>query len=269
MVVGILLASSFAGCESPPKPREREYTLYNPWPTVQTLAVAPAVNMSPSKDFDPLMVSDALFGEAQQVKGFTVLPVNKTLAAMERLGVHNIDSAQTAQNLVKLMGVDGLLVPVITAYDPYRPPVVGMTLQFYGSESARLAMVGTAQISPEVGGAVVKADPNEPQAMQITGVPLVEVATTTTAPKPLREVNHAGSEIFANREPIVQVSAVFNASNQTVLAELRDFARGRTNYESALQEDRFLADVDAYTRFVCHAMVRRLLELQQGTPSGR
>jgi len=261
-VLGLLLSIAFAGCDSDkPKPQPLEYSLYNPWPSVQTLAVAPALNMSASKDFDPLTVSDALFVEAQQVKGFTVLPVNKTLVAMERMGIRSIDSAQTAQNLVRFMGVDGLLVPVITAYDPYRPPMVGMTLQFYGSESARLAMVGPRPAPP---GSAKPAD--EPQAIQITGTPL---PANTTTPAPARNINHANSEIYANKEPIVQVSAVFKATNQTVLAELRDFARGRTDSESALQEDRYLADVDAYMRFVCHAMVRRLLELQQGTPSGR
>ena len=101
----------------------------------------------------------------------------------------------------------------------------------------------------------------QPSARQITGAMLPEtplpVVATTETPDPLQF------------EPLAKVSAVFNASNQTVLPELRDFARGRTNYESALQEDRFLADIDSYTRFVCHAMVRRLLELQQVAPSDR
>lgn len=243
------VAALLAGCESAAKPPPLEYQLYNPWPTVRTLAVAPALNLSPSRDYDPLTISDSLFAELQQVKGFSVLPVNKTLAMMQRLGMQGVDSGRSAQRLVDALGVDGLIVPVITAYDPYRPPMMGMTLQLYGTSGARVAVQGT-RISAE----------SQPQARQITGAPLADDA-------PAPAVVAADGE--ASVEPLAKVSAVFNASNQTVLAELRNFARGRTNYESALQEDRFLADIDSYTRFVCHAMVRRLLELQRVAPSDR
>ena len=63
--------------------------------------------------------------------------------------------------------------------------------------------------------------------------------------------------------PVAQVNAVFNATNQTVLRELGDFARGRTPYNSAMREERFLMDADLYARFVCHAMVRRLIEVER------
>jgi hypothetical protein len=244
-----LAALVLGGCEEQQKkPPPLEYILYSPWPGVKTLAVAPALNLSPSRDFDPLVVSDHLFEELQQVRGFSVLPVNKTLAAMQRAGIAHVDSGVAAQRLAEILGVDGLIVPIVTAYDPYQPPMIGMTLQLYGTEAARSNVQG-----PPSGTAT------EPMARQITGAPL-ESTVPVAAPTEVRA------------EPVAEVSAVLNASNQTVLAELRDFARGRTNYESALQEDRFLADIDSYTRFVCHAMVRRLLELQQlqqGAPSGR
>ncbi|MEI8198184.1 MAG: hypothetical protein WCI73_20010 [Phycisphaerae bacterium] len=256
------MVALLAGCGSETKPPPLEYQLYSPWPTVRTLAVAPALNLSPSRDFDPLTVSDSMFAELQQVKGFSVLPVNKTLAVMQRLGMQRVDSGKSAQQLVDALGVDGLIVPVITAYDPYRPPMVGMMLQLYGTSGARTAVQGS-----------VHPTENEPQARQITGAPLSDTPPAPTLTAAVVEgaggAGGGGEWAGATGEPVAKVAAVFNASNQTVLAELRDFARGRTNYESALQEDRFLADIDSYTRFVCHAMVRRLLELQQVAPSGR
>lgn len=191
-------------------PAPVEYTITSPYPPGHILAIAPAINQSGSRDFDVLVVSDILFGELQQVHNLTVLPLNKTLAAMQRLKIRAIDSPATAQKLAAALGADGLIVPAVTAYDPYNPPTVGMTLQLYSTPSPSAA-----------------------------------------------------------NAPETQVSAVFNANNQTVLRELRDFAQGRTQNDSALEERKFLLDADQYMRFVCHAMVRRLMEVQRTRPSDR
>jgi hypothetical protein len=203
--------AGLAACmETGPRPQAVEYTITSPYPPGHVLAVAPAMNQSGSRDFDVLVVSDILFEELQQVHNLTALPLNKTLAVMQRLKIRAIDSPATAQKVAAALGADGLVVPAVTAYDPYNPPTVGMTLQLYSTPSP------SGQGSPEV-----------------------------------------------------QVSAVFNASNQTVLRELRDFAAGRTEPDSALGEEKFLADADHYMRFVCHAMVRRLMEVQRGRVSDR
>lgn len=229
---------ALAGCESPKLPPPREYLLSSPYAGVRTLAVAPSTNLSPSQDFDPLKVSDQIFEELQQVQGLNVLPVNKTLAAMQKLGLRHLDSVEAAQRLADAMGVDGLVAPVVTAYDPYRPPTIGMVLQLYTGKQAMQVMAA------------------EPEARQVSGVALAGPGAPTMAT--------AGTA-----QPVSQVEAMFNAHNQAVLSELREFAKGRTNYESALQEERFLADMDAYTRFVAHAMVRRLIQVEVGRVSGR
>jgi hypothetical protein len=220
-VVLILCVGMLAGCEfftgeKPVPPPPVEYTLLSPYKGTHSLAVAPAVNLSGSHDFDVLAVSDALFEEMQQVGGLNVLPLNKTLAAMQRLQMRSIDSPLAAQKLAEFLEVDGLVIPSVTAYDPYNPPKMGMILQMY-------------------------------------------------TPRHLA----ADNTVVSDRQPVSQVAAVFNASNQTVLRELRDFAQGRTQYDSALQDERFLADADAYTRFVCHAMVRRLIEVERSRIAGR
>src|SRR6202020_2303411 len=94
-------------------------------------AVSTAINLSGNRDFDVLTVSDALFEELQQVGGFNVLPLNKTLAAMQRLEIRTIDSPLTAQKLAEFLEVDTLVIPSVTAYDPYNPPKMGMILQLY------------------------------------------------------------------------------------------------------------------------------------------
>ena len=226
-------ALSLAACDSAPaKPRPVEYMLHSPYSGVRTIAVVPSFNLSPSHDFDPLVVSDLIFAELQSVQAIHALPVNRTLAAMTQLHMGQVRTAADAQALAALLGADAIVVPSVTAYDPYRPPVVGMTLQIYTVK--------------EMGPAP------EPEGRQLSGQPL---------PREAQPLNP--------NQPASQVSAIFNANNQTVLVELRDFAKGRTDYDSALQEDRYLADSEAYMRFVCHAMIRRMLDVESTRVNGR
>jgi len=210
LIAGIFMCLVGGGCEcifrEKPVSRPLEYMLQTPYADVYTLAVAPAINLSGSRDFDPYIVSDTLFNEMQQVAGWNVLPLNKTLLAMRRLGIQTIDKPEDVRNLATLLGVNALVIPAVTAYDPYNPPTMGMILQMYETTGA---------------------------------------------------------------SPVAQVNAVFNATNQSVLRELRDFAMGRTQYDSAMLDQKFLMDADLYARFVCHAMVRRLIEVERDRLSDR
>ena len=223
LIAGALAACDDMFAEHKPAPGPIEYTLQSPYVGVRTFAIAPAVNLSGNRDFDVLAVSDSLFEEMQQVGGLNVLPLNKTLAAMQRMGIRTIDSPQMAQHLAEFLGADAIVIPAVTAYDPYNPPKIGMVLQLY-----------TAR----------------------------QVVTTTTMPAAPLATPDA-------HQPVSQVAAMFNATNQSVLHELRDFAQGRTQRDSALQDEKFLLDADAYTRFVCHAMVRRLMEVEKARAAGR
>src|SRR3954469_21463004 len=102
----ILLAAmmlSLGGCglfgSHKETPRPMEYTIYTPYSQTHTLAIAPAINLSGSRDFDPLVVSDTLYAELQQVPNVMALPLNKTLLAMQRLGIRSIDDVKSAQAL--------------------------------------------------------------------------------------------------------------------------------------------------------------------------
>ena len=243
LVLGIALAvvlGGMAGCSKPPTPRPLEYSLVSPYRGMHTLAVAPAINVSGKREFDPLTVSDTMFVELQQVHGLTVLPVNKTIAAMQHLRVRSIDSPETAARIAQVMGADGLVIMAVTAYDPYMPPTVGMKVQLY-----------TVRDADEV----VPVEPTT-QVRRMDG-------SMVDPPAP------AATEAGATRHLAATISAVFNSSNQSVRIELKDFARGRTDYDSALQEEKFLADADAYMRFVCHAMVRRLMEVERSRGADR
>ena len=249
--LALALATTLAGCsfftgEPKRQPQTIEYSCLSPYPTVRTIAIAPAINLSGSRDFDPLVVSDTLYAEAQQVQNLNVLPVNKTLLAMQRLHIRALDDPQTAQRLAQALGADGLIIPAVTAYDPYNPPIVGMVLQMYTPPAAApvAATVSAEATLPVASNAgAVRANPDRPTLV-------ADVAPAPPAP-------------LTDKQPVSQVSAVFNATNQSVLRELKTFASGRTQYDSAMMDQKFLLDSDAYMRFVCHAMIRRLMDVER------
>lgn len=223
--------------KAPPPPIE--YAVQSPYTQTHTLAIAPAINLSGSRDFDPLVVSDTLYAEMQQVQNLNVLPLNKTLLAMRRLGVRSIDDVKTAQALAEALGADGLVVPAVTAYDPYNPPTMGMILQLYTpapSSAAAATPVKLPNVRSNPDTVIFAGDlPNSGQASD---------------PRPAQQ-------------PASQVAAVFNSTNQSVLRELHAFAAGRTQYDSALADQKYLMDADSYMRFVCHAMMRRLMDVER------
>lgn len=126
-VIG-LLAAALAGCSSP---AVRDTHLQSPYRDTRVVAIAPFVNQSGSADVEPLVVSDLFFSELQMVRGFAVLPVNRSLQAMAALRMHSLRSPADAIRLAEAVGADMIVVGAITAYDPYDPPELGLAVQLY------------------------------------------------------------------------------------------------------------------------------------------
>src|SRR5690242_13300701 len=127
----LLAAVAVGGCldsSLKKKPEPIESLIGSPYPNVATIAIAPAINLSGSRDVDPLAVSDALYGELQQVPGLNVIPLNRVLFAMRQLNIRTIDDPVQAQRIAEGLGAQGLVVPAVTAFDPYNPPQMGMIL---------------------------------------------------------------------------------------------------------------------------------------------
>ena len=125
-----------AGCTShrsvepaaPPRSAEIE--------AVRRLAVTPVLNFTGQPQFDPVRAADLLASELMGMGGFTVIPVNRVLAALDRLGTPYVKSPQTALELCHMVGADGVLVGAVTEYDPYAPMVVGLTLELFVASDA-------------------------------------------------------------------------------------------------------------------------------------
>jgi len=222
-----LLATLLAGCNAEPR-LQQPVTLQSPYPsTAEPLwAVAPLRNDSGASIADILRISDAVAAKVAEVRGLSVLPVNRTLAAMRALRLPAIDSPEDARRVAAVLGVDGLIVGSITAYDPYNPPKLGLTLALYGGEGTSTA--------PDIDPGVLTAAASES----------LPAASRTRA------------------QPALATASVYlDAANHDVLARVQEYSQGRHDPRTALGWRGVLANMDLYTEFVAfdavHALLRR------------
>lgn len=127
IVVACVAAIAVSGCvrkhcaEKPPAPPPR------------VLIVAPVLNLSGNHDFDSLKVTDLIASEFQGFPGVAVVPVNRVLAELATEGKTAVETSGDAVRLARMFGADATIVVAVTEYNPYHPPVVGLTMQWYAA----------------------------------------------------------------------------------------------------------------------------------------
>lgn len=126
-----ICAAATCGCSS--QKRIEPLTIANPFMGQATIAVAPAVNVSGSVDFDPNRFADQMASELGFADRVTVIPVSRVLGAMAVAGRDQVSSPQQAMEIAELVGADAILVFAVTEYDPFDPPRIGITAQLYGA----------------------------------------------------------------------------------------------------------------------------------------
>lgn len=190
--------------------------------------VVPLRNESGTTLADTLLISDAVVAAVEEVRGVRALPVNRTIAAMRALGMSELDSPAEVRRLAEAMGVDGIIVGTITAYDPYHPPTLGLALALY-ARPGRMEPVGTGGLDVSK----LRYQPTEYRAFP--------------------------NSTFADA-PASVVSDHLDGKNHEVLMDVQRYAAGRHDRGSALGWRRFLVSMDLYTEFAAWRMVGRLLE---------
>ena len=199
--------------------------LSSPWlPRQQVWAVAPLANESGVSTVDRLAITDSLVLETASIDGVDVLPLNRTLDAMLALqiGLDGIPTLEEYQVLLQSLGADAILVGTIIAFDPYQPLRLGASIQ------------------------LIEGDAAAPQSFDP------------------RSLSMALSDRGQGREPIapsplLQASGIYDAENHGVLMALERYASGRTTHELARSGvGLYLLDMDEYSEFVFHELLRRL-----------
>ncbi len=212
-----------------------------PSPEGAIWAVAPLQNESGVSIVDELAFTDTLVAELSDAPGIVVLPVNRTLAAMRALNMPSINTPAQARLLAGALGADAVVVGSITAWDPYDPPVLGISLALFEGAGAPRAPRG---LNPE-------DDP-----MTLRGM------TTDGSANPARHAD----------QPLAIFSAVFDASNGNTREAIRQYAEGRHDPRSALGWKRYTASMSLYAKFACFEASRRLIASERtrmGVPEVR
>lgn len=228
--VSLLAAAWIGGCADAPSGDRLvqptvEVSPYDPSRGEVLWAVVPLRNESGTSLADPLVISDALVGAVSEVRGLRCLPINRTIEAMRALELGAVQDPADAAALAKVLGVDGLIIGTITAYDPYDPPTLGVSLGLY-------VLPGSMSLASAV-------DPRE-----LTYQP------AEWAPR---------SGVPPGAGPAASVSEHLDAHNHEVLAAVRQYAQGRHDPARPLGWRRYVMSMDLYTQFAAHHLVAGLV----------
>lgn len=223
LAVAVLLVG---GCIST-RTESRQSPSQTPFEKRQVWAVMPIRNESGSLNADGLLVADQLARHFENVPNLDMLSVNRVLAQMESLGMEAVSRPADAMMLLKSLGVDGLVVGVVTSYDPYDPPKLGLTLELYAI--------------PQGGKA-----------------PLDVKALSSAA------VSGSGrfSPSISIRQPVATAGGFFDAADPPTREALGAYAtdRGPKPNDHAPRLHRI--NMDLFSEFVCYVMSRRILYAQ-------
>lgn len=222
IIPALLILAAVAGCEHE-KPYGLEAPAFLPGTQRQVWAVAPAVNLS-GQVVDPLLQSDDLFEQLQQVGGLTVIPVNRVAEVFAALKIARVQSPQQAALVCDQLGCDALIIPTITIFDPYDPPKLGAALQLFRK--------GQTELPPNIDVHELSREATPPPG--------------TSLPPP----KEAGFK---------QSVGMFDAANGSVRQRLIHYADGRHDPLGPLGQREYLLNMDRYSGFVYHELILDLL----------
>lgn len=214
------LIPALTGCTSGPK---MPTVLQAPYDSERVWAVVPFANESGVSAVDGNMVADRFVSEVEQVDGLRCLPLNRTLAVMQELGMTRISDIRQLYTLMRALQVDGVLIGTITDWDPYKPLRFGAAIEVVSAASESAA-----------------------QPLDLKDV---------TMPTADSRVAVDGALVA-----ISQASRLFDARNNETLAELDEYGSGRADASSALGSRVYEQRIDLFVRFGAYILVRDLLE---------
>ena len=221
-----VILSLLAGCASSPQPYGRESKVSVSSSKHLVWAVAPTVNLSGQSGVDPLLQSDLVYQQLQQVAGLTAIPVDRVATVYAAVGLERVQSPEQAAIICDLLGADALLVPTVTAWEPYNPPKMGASLSLFTRPGT---FVRQSDIDPRE--LVRRASPPPGSALPPSG-----------------------------RDGYFQAVGMFDAADGSVREALQRHAYGRTDPAGPWGAKEFLVSSDRYASFVYRQLTKGLLD---------
>ncbi len=232
--IGLLLML-LCGCDNkPPPPYGHEQPLTLKGPVRPLWAVAPALNLSGQPQVDPLLQADLLYEQLQAVSNITVIPVDRVVQVYAALRIEKVQTEQQASLVCEQLGCDALVIPTVTAYDPYDPPKFGVALQLLGR--------GTVE---------------RPKNLDLREL------VRRASPPP------ESQEPLAAHPQFIQAVGMFDAANGSVHEAVLAYAQGRNDPQSALGAKEFFVNMDSYCGFAYHALIVDLIHQVEARDDSR
>ncbi len=119
------------GCSLFPSPAI-EPQVFNPYPQLSRVAVAPFFNLSTAPNADGRQFAVCYYQQLQEIQGFEVVPVGVVENAMKEYGLQ-LNNAAEARALAQILKVDAIAVGAITDFDPYHPPRCAFLVEWYAA----------------------------------------------------------------------------------------------------------------------------------------
>ncbi len=196
-----------------------------PYADRQVWAVAPFLNESGVSRADGLTTAEVFAREAQDIRGVDVIPVPRTRFVMLEEQIFAIGSQADAERLMNVLDVDGLVVGTITAYDPYPPLVLGLSVTLFQRD-------------------------DEPYVLDVRD--LARAPRDGTLPDPA-----------LSRAPASEATRIFDGRDEVVIAEREMFAVTHTPPDTAYGTEIFTVSMPLFTQFASHRLLFDLLRQEQ------
>ena len=225
LLILMALGLSVGGCVN-----QREVPVWaGIYPRQQLWAVVPMRNESGSLHADGVRMADHLANQLEIIPGIDTLAVNRVLAAMDALQLATVASSADALSLRQTLGVDGLVIGTVTAYDPYTPPKLGLKIELYVD----------------------------------SGWPWFEESSIRELSWAAVDGQTRPGDGVKTNQPLSVVSGYFDAADPITRRWLMDYATRRGVAPRDPHGWRiYMIDMDLYTEFVAHKVSRRLLEAE-------
>ncbi len=185
----------------------------NPVPGLRTVGIL-VLDAAYRYPVDTVELTSALHTQLQQVTGLQVVPPG---AVLEALQTGEYLMPRDGMRLADDLGLDGLFVAIVTQYDPYGEPVVGMGLTLFSRATPTIARMDLDRV--------------------IQGGRDLHMPTEQGA------------------KPVTAVFAVYDSCQQNVRQRLKWFADGQTAGEIGMGWERYLRTMPNYMRFVSYEIV--------------
>jgi len=224
-VMLIAVAILLEGCAVLDTIGQRSQPLSSPYGARRIWAVTALRNESGSLEADGLRMADHLAQQLENVPKVDVLPINRTIAAMQSLKLTQVDSLNQAVALMETLGADGLVVGTITAYDPYDVPTLGLAIELYTNRGPDVMGLDTAKLR----------------------------RASTSGPE------QAGPQVPASHQPVSVVSGFYRASDGRVRRTMQHYARDKGPIEDRDAWHRYRVSMDLYSQFVAYVISERLM----------